>query len=78
MFWLLSPTLVAIFHFRVPQFTKHSWNFLLSLCLKSASENSLFGGPFGGLDDQYPSIPKSNGIPYFTQERTKWRDRAKW
>lgn len=37
--------------------------FLLPLRLESASKNTLFRGPFGGLDDHYPSVPKRNKTP---------------
>lgn len=37
-------------HVTLLQFTKHSGTFLLLLCLETASESAVFGGPVGGLD----------------------------
>lgn len=50
----------AMFYVTLPQLTKQNENFLLPPHMKSASENTPFGGPFGGLDDHYPLISKGN------------------
>lgn len=45
--------------------------------MEPSSDDALFGGPFGGLDDHYPSIEKRDRTPYPTQLRVKCRSRAK-
>lgn len=51
-----------LFYVTLPQIAKHSGNLLLPLHLESASENALFGEPFGRLDDHYPL--KQDTLPY--------------
>lgn len=52
--------------------------FLLPLRLESASKNTLFREPFGGLDDHYPSVPKRNKTPHPTRPHANRRARVKW